>query len=445
MPCNFDFTEPSVDAAEKKLRAHLHLTAATLPDSEIPYKTTKSGKKLTVQHGTTWYEEHDTTLYTPLKVLTDTIKEGEPGHVRHRNALRLAKRMMKHPKFGTTAQIELLLPVGQNAMREFVTILLTKQQYLWVAAALNDHYLAVAVKHHYNSLSASERVLNSAEFVQRQRQEAEAFFNDGVKEQSPEQAEQVVSCIEQLDKLIAAQDESFEEYQANNAESIAELTAYINALSANSTELELKDKYTHLAEERVKFAVNLQAALHRLVDSDDVQLNYTQADIDKLEQHCIRANAALEYLQDTATLLKDKTMMDKYRLSNNSKFKIFRGLYAFSTLYNASSAQIFYDEKITQACVPNICLTQPHAVTFGLTDLIYDIMGKPIARAKLEELYCTEYSVTKEQAARIAQVIGMQMSKIRGFPKFASGAVVIAPEVHKNSTPLFWDVCVMWR
>ena len=107
----FRFYRTICRRCRKKLRAHLHLTAATLPDSEIPYKTTKSGKKLTVQHGTTWYEEHDTTLYTPLKVLTDTIKEGEPGHVRHRNALRLAKRMMKHPKFGTTAQIELLLPV----------------------------------------------------------------------------------------------------------------------------------------------------------------------------------------------------------------------------------------------------------------------------------------------------------------------------------------------
>ena len=120
----------NTDIAEAKLREFAAESAELLKNDAAhkQYKTTKSGRICSIQYGTTWYEDHDVTVYTPLKVLTDLIPPSEDGYVRHRDAVRLVKRMMQHPGFGTCAQIALMLTVANGAEREHNTILLTKHQ-----------------------------------------------------------------------------------------------------------------------------------------------------------------------------------------------------------------------------------------------------------------------------------------------------------------------------
>ena len=87
-----------------------------MTDNTKPYKLGKSGKKLSIQHGTCWYEEHDTTQFNIFKVLVDSIPKGQPGHTRHCDALRTLRRFMKTARFGIVTQIAYQYRFGMGGL-----------------------------------------------------------------------------------------------------------------------------------------------------------------------------------------------------------------------------------------------------------------------------------------------------------------------------------------
>ena len=133
-----------------------------------PYFTSKSGKKLSIQHGFCWYEEHDTTRYNILKVLVDSIPKGQPGHVSHYSALCTLHRVKRTARFGIVTQIAYQYKSGKGGVLEHTTYLLDKYQFLLIAAALNDEYLRLVVSTQYANLSAEELVIDFMRTIKKQ-------------------------------------------------------------------------------------------------------------------------------------------------------------------------------------------------------------------------------------------------------------------------------------
>jgi hypothetical protein len=203
------FTQEEYDELKRdtaQMHADMAAAEAAAPNQDI-YRVSKSGKRMSIQIGSSWYEDHDVKVHTPLKVLTDLIPQGNDGHVRHYDAMNVMRRLMKHPGFGATTKISLLLPVNMGAMREFTTFLLTKKQYLWVASALSDEYLALAIKAQYDNLSESERALDSKQFVAMLSDEAGTFWNDSAKAETPEQTTARLDTMDAIDAELAVWNE----------------------------------------------------------------------------------------------------------------------------------------------------------------------------------------------------------------------------------------------
>ena len=134
-------------------------------DTASTYQVSNSGAILPIQYKACWYEIYDQSLYVPFKARIDSIPVGEPGGKRPDKAMMVLRRLETHALFGAYSTIEYATPRNNGGYNTYRTPLLTKQQDMYVSAAMSEEYLLMALHGHHASLPEEIRNLDTASHI----------------------------------------------------------------------------------------------------------------------------------------------------------------------------------------------------------------------------------------------------------------------------------------
>jgi hypothetical protein len=374
------------------------------------YHMSKSGKRMSIQIGSTWYEDHDVAVNTPLKVLTDLIPQGNEGHVRHRNARRLLRRLMKHPGFGVCAQIELIQKVGMyDGMRESTTFLLTKKQYLWVASALSDEYLALAIKAQYDNLSESERALDSKQFVAMLSDEAGTFWNDSAKAETPEQTTARLDTMDAIDAELAVWNALKDQLPTDLELAEMQLASFSAVTEKSDT---INSEMPDIVEEAVASAARIRDMLTFFLNTKPATLDTAVDCMAEVYKRVNGVNIALIQLARLANTCSTYEWASHYHPYDTTPF-VYKATNVVVSVPMHKNMLHNLDNKGILAKLPkhrDPRFLHDEVIEFGLYVTLYGWMGDSERESMVMSNFRQKYGLTPKQTLLIASMMENSLS-----------------------------------
>jgi hypothetical protein len=406
------------DAAMKKQRTHYY---------------GKSGTYYDVQIGTCWYPPHDTKVYTPFSVLTGLISKGDPGYVRHNDSLRILKRLIKSPDFGTITQIAYSLLTGQGAMREFTTYLLDKRQFLTVAAAMNDTYVHLAAKALHSQLTPEELNMTAHELHSTLMMKANKAEYTAAKAETLEQTTARLEVISSIEVQL----ETWKELEETLPSALEFAELQLKELSAVTEDPKvINPDMWDIIEATVKCAAEIRDTTDMLLNSKPATLETSNDLIMSLPITFGNVNGAVHTLIRFAEACSTRDWAMKYNPYDNSQF-VWENYHMFFIMAELLKINEFLNKEGFYPALPvNPRLPRiPHddVVEFGIYLVLYDRLADSKRESDLISAFSSKYAVSPKQIARLRILVENKLN----IPK-VSGPLVIVNKL--RGQPYDWTI-----
>jgi hypothetical protein len=413
---------------------HTRSRSSSVNTESRPHPTSSTGTPLPIQYKACWYQEYDQSTHVPFKSRLDSIPPDTDGSVRSNNAMRKLRQLAGHAKFGAYEEIEYCTPRNNGGFNTYKTPKLTKQQDIYVSAALSVQYLLMALDGYHDSLPEEIRNLSTAEHIRYFQEKTASMLSESVRTEPEEVYAARMDALEALDNTIANGYEEFTDMcMVNNDRSLLQLL-YNRSLGLTK-EMVVVEPGDTWVEEYVAITKSMQESLGGLLDQYKIcSLSEADSVLSKVRVYADKINAFTSNLEGTCMKIQNRgPVMDKYLPVIKASINEYRYGFNIST---AAHSRLIYglkksgiaaaDQKYKEFCRADI-------IEYGLYANIYDIAIKSEHFGELTKSYRQTTGYNDKQLSHIVNAVGALIE----LPRFSNGVTIVRYEPHYS-----WNVHV---